>query len=106
MKRIGKTAALAAMMMMVPASAYAAGLADTSLVTGTKELIADATVIITGLLAAIAALVLLVLFVKSFFASDEHEKAATNRKMRGVAIGFAVALSVSGLLAAITSYFQ
>ena len=106
MRKISKTALVAAVAAGWPAAAYAQGLESTKLVTGTKELIADATAIITGMLAIIATLVMLVLFVRSMLAGDEHEKAALNRKLKGAAIIFAVALSVSGLLTAIASYFQ
>lgn len=106
MRRISKTALVAAIAAGWPTAAYAQALASTKLVTGTKALIADATLIITGLLAGAAAIAMLGLFLKGIFTVDEHEKAAVNRKLRSVGIMFAVALSISGLLTAVASYFQ
>jgi uncharacterized membrane protein len=106
MRRISKTALVTAVATGWPAAAYAQSLEGTKLVTGTKALIQDATTIITGMLALIATIVMLWLFVRSMLAGDEHEKAALNRKLKGAAVIFAVALSVSGLLTAISSYFQ
>lgn len=81
-------------------------LQSSKMVTGTTKLIADATLVITGLAAAITTLAFIALSVKKQNADDEGEARAIKKKIKSVLIcGVGITLG-SSLVTVVFSYFK
>ncbi|MBS6953495.1 MAG: hypothetical protein KH230_09700 [Enterocloster asparagiformis] len=90
--------------MVTPMLAYASGLESTTLFTGTKSLLQDASKAITGISAAITVLFTLMRCVQWQMA-DEHEKPQKKKAvLNTLAIGVLV-VCLSGLITVVLGYY-
>lgn len=81
-------------------------LADSNLVKGSTKLIADATLILTGLAAAITTLWVIILSIKKQNADDEGEARAIKKKIKSVIVcGIGITLA-AGLVTVVFGYFK
>lgn len=81
-------------------------LANSKMVTGSTKLIADATLVLTGLAAAITTLLFIWFTIKKQNADDEGEARAIKKKIKSVLVcGVGITLA-SGLVTVVFSYFN
>lgn len=81
-------------------------LSNSKMVTGTKNLIADATKVGTGLAAAVTGLILIIMFFKKQNAEDEGEAKAIKKKMKSVLIcGVGITLAAA-IVSVVFSYYK
>ena len=79
-------------------------LQDTKLVKGTTELIRDATLVLTGLIAAVTTLLIIYNLFRLKFA-DDQDKPKFKKGWKNALIYGALATCASGIVAAVFAYF-
>lgn len=84
---------------------YAGNLEGSKLVTGTSQLIADGTKILTGFIAGLTGYVTVKDIIQWIMADDEEKTKAKKRLQRDVCIGVLGTVGV-GLIAIIFAYYQ